>query len=174
MQRDMKTCSKCKIEKEIIDFYKYKRVKNDYGNKCKDCVKTEEEPIKNALKKERINLYNKKHRNIYLKNKRKNDSLFKIKENLRTRTYLAFKYKSWRKQGTEKLLGTDYLTCKKYIESKFTNGMNWSNHGEWHIDHIIPLASAETETDLIKLCHYTNLQPLWAFDNLSKGAKIIP
>ena len=51
--------------------------------------------------------------------------------------------------------------------------MNWDNHGEWHIDHIIPLSSANTEEELIKLCHYTNLQPLWAEDNLSKSDKII-
>ena len=51
--------------------------------------------------------------------------------------------------------------------------MNWINHGEWHIDHIIPLASAKNEKELIKLCYYRNLQPLWAFDNMSKSAKII-
>jgi hypothetical protein len=55
------------------------------------------------------------------------------------------------------------------MEAKFVDGMNWDNIGEWHIDHIIPLSSAETEQETIKLCHYTNLQPLWAFDNLSKG-----
>jgi len=53
--------------------------------------------------------------------------------------------------------------------------MNWSNntmHG-WHIDHIIPLSTAKTEQDIIKLCHYTNHQPLWAKDNLSKGNKTL-
>ncbi len=53
--------------------------------------------------------------------------------------------------------------------------MSWDNHTKygWHIDHIIPLASAKTEEELKSLCHYTNLQPLWAKENLSKGAKII-
>ena len=49
--------------------------------------------------------------------------------------------------------------------------MSWENHGEWHIDHKKPLASAKTEEELKKLCHYTNLQPLWALDNIRKGAK---
>lgn len=53
--------------------------------------------------------------------------------------------------------------------------MNWDNRGlyGWHIDHIIPLSSAKTEEEVYKLCHYTNLQPLWAKENLSKGNKII-
>jgi len=53
--------------------------------------------------------------------------------------------------------------------------MNWKNHGKfgWHIDHIIPLSSAKTDEEVFKLCHYKNLQPLWAFENLSKGDKII-
>jgi hypothetical protein len=49
--------------------------------------------------------------------------------------------------------------------------MCWDNQGKWHIDHIIPLSSGKTEDDIIKLCHYTNLQPLWAIDNMKKGSK---
>ena len=63
---------------------------------------------------------------------------------------------------------------KEYIEQKFTEGMCWNLVGkEIHIDHIIPLSSANTEEDIYKLCHYTNLQPLWAKDNLSKSNKIL-
>ena len=51
--------------------------------------------------------------------------------------------------------------------------MTLENHGEWHLDHIIPLAIAKTEEEIIKLNHYTNFQPLWAIDNLKKGAKIL-
>jgi hypothetical protein len=49
--------------------------------------------------------------------------------------------------------------------------MSFDNYGQWHIDHIIPLATAKTEQDVYTLSHYTNLQPLWAKDNISKGAK---
>jgi hypothetical protein len=71
------------------------------------------------------------------------------------------------------MLGCDLHTAKAHLEKQFTDGMTWANHGEWHIDHIIPCASAKTEEELIKLFHYENLQPLWAIDNLKKGAKII-
>ena len=66
----------------------------------------------------------------------------------------------------------DWEVCKAHIEKQFTKGMSWSNQGKWHIDHIIPLASAKNEDELMKLCHYRNLQPLWAEDNLKKSAKI--
>ena len=51
--------------------------------------------------------------------------------------------------------------------------MCWENHGEWHIDHVVPLASAKTEDEIYKLNHYSNLQPLWKIDNLKKSNKLI-
>jgi hypothetical protein len=72
-------------------------------------------------------------------------------------------------------LGCSIEELKKYLELKFLPGMSWANHGlrGWHIDHIIPLASANSEEELKKLCHYSNLQPLWSEDNLSKGDKLV-
>ena len=79
-----------------------------------------------------------------------------------------------KKESTaEQLLGCSLQFFAKYIEDQFKEGMTFDNHGQWHLDHIIPLATAETREDIIKLNHYTNFQPLWAKDNLSKGAKII-
>jgi hypothetical protein len=59
------------------------------------------------------------------------------------------------------------------LEVKFQQGMSWDNYGQWHIDHIKPLAKFDLtdRTQFLAACHYTNLQPLWAEDNLSKGAR---
>ena len=96
-------------------------------------------------------------------------------DNLRRRTNSAIKEKGWTKNSrTREILGIDYCGLISYIESKLTKGMTMDRLGrEIHIDHIIPLDSATTEEELVKLCHYTNLQPLWAKDNLTKSNKII-
>lgn len=115
----------------------------------------------------------KEYKRGYEKQKRLADQLYKMKSNLRTRTCFIFKKISLNKPTkTENLLGANWKTVMRHIESQFTFGMSWENYGEWHIDHKKPLATAKTEKQLIKLCNYTNLQPLWAEDNMRKQDKI--
>jgi len=71
-----------------------------------------------------------------------------------------------------KILGCSPDILKQHLEAKFTEGMSWENYGKWHIDHIVPLASATKEKQVLVLCHYRNLQPLWASDNMRKGDQI--
>lgn len=121
--------------------------------------------------KKKINEYDR----IYRKNKRKNDTLYKLKHLLRGRVREAFLSVGKKKNTkTENLIGVSFATAKQHIERQFKKGMTWENHGEWHIDHIIPLASAKNEKEAATLCHYTNLQPLWALDNIKKSNKILP
>jgi len=112
--------------------------------------------------------------------RRKNDICYALKKKLRCRISNAiklntkFEYKKDKK--TLELLGAPSISFVwKHLKSKFKPGMNEKNHGEWHIDHIIPCASFDLKCpEQQKKCfHYTNLQPLWAKDNLSKGSKII-
>ena len=70
------------------------------------------------------------------------------------------------------IYGCSWVELKNHIEVQFTKGMTWENRSEWHIDHIIPLASAKSEDDILRLSHYTNLRPLWAADNLRKSDKL--
>ena len=114
-----------------------------------------------------------KYSNKYKADRKKRDPLYKLKATIRNRTYYAFQSKGYKKSTkTQEIVGAEWEIVKAHIESKFTEGMTWSNHGDWHVDHIVPLASANTEEELIKLSNYKNLQPLWAEDNLKKGSKI--
>jgi len=114
---------------------------------------------------------NKKRYDLYYSN-----TLFKLLNNLRTRMRLFIKSKNIKKNNkTIDILGGNPETIKKHLEDQFSEEMSWDNYGfyGWHIDHIIPLSSAKNENDVYKLCHYTNLQPLWGVDNLKKGNKIL-
>ena len=101
------------------------------------------------------------------------DIKYRLIQNLRSRLYMFTKESVIKK--TKKF--NDYIGCtgeelKNYLEKQFQIGMSWDNYGKWHIDHIIPLSSFKTEEELYKLCHYTNLQPLWASENIAKHNKI--
>ena len=104
--------------------------------------------------------------------RRKNDPAYVLMRRERVRIYDVLK--GIRKAArTETLLGCSYDFFRGYIEGKFVENIRWHNMGEWHIDHIRPLASfdlndAEQQKQAF---HYTNQQPLWAMDNLKKGAK---
>jgi hypothetical protein len=102
-------------------------------------------------------------------------SLTKMAEASRVRMRLALD-----RIGTSKIhrscwyVGCSWEALAAHLEAQFSEGMSWDNHGleGWHIDHIIPLASAKTYEGLIPLLHYTNLQPLWAKENLKKGDRV--
>ena len=124
----------------------------------------------NLDNKEKLKEYNKQYEN----ERYHSDPLYKFKRVCRSRTYYAFKNKRWSKNGsTEKLLGCDWKTAMNHIEKQFEPWMTWENHGEWHIDHDTPLASANTIEEMTPLFHYTNLVPLLAEDNIRKGDKIL-
>ncbi len=108
------------------------------------------------------------------KNRRKTDILFNLKSKLRTQIIVNLAKRKYKKSlKTEELLGARIEVVREHIESLFKEGMTWQNHGTygWHIDHKTPLASAKSEQDVLELFHYTNLQPLWAKDNLMKGGR---
>lgn len=73
------------------------------------------------------------------------------------------------------MLGCELPYLKNYLQLKFTNGMTWENYGKWHVDHIKPCAAFDLskQKEQKECFHYTNLQPLWAQDNLKKRAQYV-
>jgi hypothetical protein len=91
---------------------------------------------------------------------------------IRNRVYSALKnYKEGKKLHTMEYVGCNVEQLRNHLESQFVDGMTWENQGDWHIDHIRPCASFDlsNEDERQRCFHYTNLQPLWATDNLSKN-----
>jgi len=101
-----------------------------------------------------------------------NNTQFRLKVVLRSRLNDALKNKN-KKGSAVALLGCSIAEAVQHLESQFQDGMRWENYGEWHIDHRKPLASFDLEDSLqlAEACHYMNLQPLWAVDNLKKGCR---
>ena len=194
----MKICKKCLVEKELELFYKgrneckecRKKIVKEHASKNKDLISENKKEyyLSNKEKiqdRKKISYINNREKNIdisrkyrqenkesinkHVKNRLKNDPLFKLKCNLRKRNGRIFKSIGIKKNTkTEQILGCSFVEFKIYLESKFEYWMSYDNHGRyngefnygWDIDHIIPLSTAITEDDLIKLNHYTNLQPL--------------
>jgi len=139
------------------------------------------------LNKEKVSSINKKWKSDNrdriskrAKHRYNNDLTFKIKSIIRSRFRQAIKNNQ--KVGSAiNLLGCSIFKLKIHLQLKFYRAtgdsnryMTWDNYGEWHIDHIRPLSSFNLQDidELKQACHYTNLQPLWAKDNLKKWNKI--
>ena len=148
---------------------KNKERRKDYNAKYreenKEVIKQRNDKWKNE---------NKTYFNDYIKERCLNDSKFKITMRIRALIRNSIKFSGHTKRSnTSKILGCSFDEFKYYLESKFETWMNWGNYGNyngelnygWDIDHIIPISSAVTEEDVIRLNHYTNLQPLCSHIN---------
>lgn len=112
---------------------------------------------------------NKNKRNKQELERKQKDPLYRLKHNIRSLIYVSFISNGYKKKSkTQNLLGCSMEQFKLHLEQQFEPWMNWDNRGlyngelnyGWDIDHIIPLASATCEEDVLHLNHYTNLQPL--------------
>jgi Uri superfamily endonuclease len=191
-----KKCYKCKKTRLIKFFGKNKNSKDGFYTYCKQCKKEDDKKYSENNKEKIL----KQHKEYYLQNKNKiskqkqeyqertkdkrriykreyernrkaNDPIYRLIQNYKNRIAKAIKGIGKKSQNTTTLLGCSIEKFAEYIEAKFTTGMNWDNQGKWHIDHIIPISSSKKLEDIEKLFHYTNCQPLWAKDNLSKSNK---
>ena len=166
------TCKKCKAEYSRL----YRKTHKDTRDR------TEYRKQYYCKNQQKFSEWNKKwrennDRSEYHKTYRDKNPSAKIASYCRNRIRECIK-KGYKSKGSLSLTGcASWDELKTYLENKFQKGMTWENYGKdgWHIDHIKPCASFDLtkESEQKKCFHYTNLQPLWAKDNLSKSDKIL-
>jgi len=191
----MKSCNRCKIEKEESEFVKKR-------NTCKKCwhIRSNHKWHNDPVYREREKIRKKKWRDKNIeycrakdmaryeankdqmikdsreryKKKRLLNPLLDYEIKLRGRFGNFFRGKT--NKNIQKIVGCTLIELKNFLAAKFTEGMDWNNYGGrrrcWTIDHAIPLSSAKTPLELEKLFYYTNLQPLWMTDNIKKSNKL--
>jgi hypothetical protein len=177
----MKICKKCLKEKPLSEFFMRKASKDRLDYICKECKRAEQRQYDKANRerktasdrrwkeanKEKMRTYFRE----YKRNERRSNPLSRLKNNLYRRIHKALKGIA-KSESTVTLLGTSVESIKLHLEKQFQPGMTWENYGKWHVDHIVPLASARDESQLKAFFHYTNLQPLWALENIRKSDNI--
>ena len=188
----MKICSKCKLNKDNSSFSKGKRLKDGLQTFCKDCyseyhkkyskidknIKHRRIWEKEYRQREKVKIKRSEYHKIYIKSWHKNklltDPEYKLKYILRKRLNMALK-RNQKSGSAVRDLGCTILELKLYLEKQFKDGMNWGNYGKnfgcWNIDHIIPLVrfNLSNRDQFLKAVHFTNLQPMWSIDNMSKN-----
>lgn len=159
----------CKTKDEIERKKNWRDNNKDYNQKY-------QEKNKDRLKEKRSEWYQKNKENVkervrkYNSEKYRTDFLFKLTVSIRNLIRNSIKRGGFKKNcKTEEILDCSFESFKTYIEDQFKEDMNWENYGEWHLDHKIPVSWGKSESEIYKLNHYTNFQPLWAKDNLIKG-----
>jgi 5-methylcytosine-specific restriction endonuclease McrA len=187
----MKECQSCKENKPLTNFYKSKTCTDGYSVICKSChlikyytpTPNKKECRVCSIKIDNSNGMNSGHkrkdgsiiyqsicktcykpqRNLYHKQKRDEDPLFKLYGNIRSRINVFFKSNSIK---TLDILGCNLNFYKTYLECKFDDNMTWENYGEyWEIDHIIPVSKGGS-------FNYINTQPLPVTENRKKSNKL--
>ena len=174
-------CNECNQEKDFSEFLQRKDSKDGHRKNCKKCFYAKNEPKKKEyylLNREKIK-ENSRNREKYRK---ETDVIFRLENQISSSIRMSLKNFGYKKNSrTYEILGCSYEEFRLHIESKFEDWMNWDNHGKytgnynetWQYDHIIPISSATTEEEILKLNHYTNFQPLCSKKNqIDKRNKI--
>lgn len=199
MPLEFKLCNSCNETKPLDEMKKHWRQKGGRVALCKEC-NTAKEKARYKIKRAEINVKQRAFREAnkqktsnqkkewyhnnkeyvlkktyaYRKNRLKNDTNFKLRINLSGRLRQAIKG-GFKAGSAVRDLGCSIQELREHLEKQFQPGMSWGNWTKdgWHIDHIKPLSSFDLtdRQQLLEACHYSNLQPLWAKDNLCKSGK---
>jgi hypothetical protein len=164
------------------DRLNYQQNKEEIKLRQREYYKTHPRPKKEVIKKprEKKSSWNERNPGYYVnyhRERKKVDPIYKLIYNTRSLIGGSFKRScngTYRKSiGTEEILGCTLLEFTEHIQNLFQEGMTIYNYGQWELDHKIPISSAQTEEDIVRLNHYSNYQPLWKKDNLKKSNKIV-
>jgi len=171
-----KKCRRCNIQKPLSEFYRNQTNSAGYDSYCKSCKR---EMWAKKYGGGRIKRNNER-RNILEKRRTAADPRYKLNKNIgraicdSLRDNHGISNKRGRKW--ESLVGFTLDELRAHLEKQFADGMSWDNYGEWHIDHIIPIAAHNfrlpEHRDFKRCWSLSNLQPLWAKENHRKHAKI--
>lgn len=199
----MKQCTRCGVVKDLDEYHRMFGQPDGRRPVCKTCRKSDGAAEYQKTRPKRIKYqegYRAKNRAMLADKQREylllhrtrirlkrrewerlrvaTDVNFRLRRRLRARVHSALKASGGAKKAaaTMDLIGCSAENLRAHIERQFRPGMSWGNVGRWHIDHIRPCASFDlTDPAQQRACfHYTNLQPLWAADNLRKGAQYLP
>jgi superfamily II DNA/RNA helicase len=144
-----------------------KEYDKQYNLKNRDSIKEKNKEYR-LENKEVLKEYNRE----YERNRKKIDPIFKLKKQIRTLICQSFKIRGFKKNSkTFSIIGCSFEEFREKFQSKFNQYMTWPHFmaGLIHIDHIIPLSTANTIEEVIQLNHYTNLQPLWATTEIARA-----
>lgn len=154
-----KYCADCRVLSGKSALPERKRQKKDYIKRYMANPENRRKTMDTANAKQR--------------RRRASDPLFALIGRVRARLSEVLRKNGYTKRSrTHEIIGCDYEFLRGWIESQFKPGMTWENRDAWHLDHRVPLSSAKSEEEILRLSHYTNLQPLWAEENQKKGDKL--
>ena len=167
-------CKKCRNTQNKLYYYDNKeKILNKYKI-LNSISETKVKRSKYSKKYRKLNLDLLKKKALEKQKLKRNEPVYKFKESIRNRIRNSINHNGLRKKSkTSEILGCSFDEFRIYIESKFESWMNWKNRGlyngelnyGWDIDHIIPMSFATTEAEILRLNHYTNLQPLCSYVN---------
>ena len=180
-EKNLKKSSERLKKRYASNKQEYLRQQREYRVKNADAIRErrrlyrQKNAAKIKLAKQKYGVENRDKIAKALADRRANNPIVRMANSMRRsiRRYLDAGQKG--EMSSFEIIGCSKDDLRKHLESKFRDEMTWQNYGKhWHIDHIVPLISAKSSDEIKRLCHWTNLQPLTAFENISKGSKRHP
>lgn len=172
LKKVYKEANSDKIKQQSKEYHeRTKELKKTYYETNKEHIKTRQK----KFRQENWELIRQREKEAQIK--KRQDPFYKLKDSIRNRIRASMKSKGFSKNNkTLEILGCSFEEFKLHMENQFEDWMTWDNHGNpkdgilepnktWDIDHIEPIITAKTEDDIIRLNHYTNLQPLCSYVN---------